>query len=132
METNPNCDSFRGWLQLNCASHIRYGGGDRLQFSHLSDNHIGIFQAVSSDGANDPAGFPNFLERVRCIVCIAALEKAGDRRRARWLDKNSFLLCQPPLRSQNVFIADYIDRALRFNDGRARLLPARWTSDSNR
>ena len=121
-----------GRLQFNCASHIRYRRGDRLQFFHSPDNHIGVFQAVSSDGANDPAGFPNFLERVRGIVCIAALEKAGDRRRARWLDKNSFMLCQPALRSQNVFIADYIDRALRFDDRRARLLPARWISDSNR
>ena len=87
---------------------------------------------MSSDGANDPAGFPNFLERRRSIGGIAPLEKAGDRRRARWLDKNSFMVCQPPLRRQNVVIADYIDSALRFDDGRARLLPARWISDSNR
>src|SRR4029077_10211768 len=63
---------------------------------------------------------------------IATLEKTGDRRRARWLDKNSFMLCQPALRSQHVFIADYIDPASRFDDRRARLLPARWISDSNR
>src|SRR5436190_23655053 len=59
IETNANCDSFRGWLQLNCASHIRYGGGDRLQFFYSPDNDIGVFQTVSSDGANDQAAFPN-------------------------------------------------------------------------
>src|SRR4029077_9933858 len=89
-----------GALQLDCASHIRYRRGDRLQFVHSPDNHIGVFQSVSSDGANDPAGFPNFLERVRGIVCIAALEKAGDRRRARWLDKNSFMPWPPRLRRE--------------------------------
>ena len=87
---------------------------------------------MSSDGANDSAAFPDFLERVRGIVCIAALEKARNRRRARWLDKNSFMLCQPALRSQNVLITDYIDAALRFDDRCARLLPTRWISDSNR
>jgi hypothetical protein len=55
-------------LQLNCASHIHYARSDRLQFCHSSENHIGVFQAVSSNGANDPAGLPNFLERVRGIV----------------------------------------------------------------
>jgi len=44
METNPNCDSFRGWLQLNCASHIRYGGGDRLQFSYCPITTSGSFK----------------------------------------------------------------------------------------
>ena len=59
---NTKRDSFRSRLQLNCASHIRYRRGDRFQFFHSLDDHIGVFQAVSGDCANDPTGFWNFLE----------------------------------------------------------------------
>src|SRR5438045_3824772 len=49
-------------------SSSRLIGGDRLQFFQLPDNCIGVFQAMPSDGAHDPARVPNFLERVRGIL----------------------------------------------------------------
>ena len=51
-------------LQLNCASHVHYCGGDQFQFLHSLNDHIGIFQPMPGDCANNPAAFRNFPKRV--------------------------------------------------------------------
>src|SRR5213592_146504 len=85
-------------LETNCVLHIIHGRRDRFHLSDALHNYVGIFQPMSGYGANNSIFLRKLFERVR-LVCIAPLQEAGNGRRTRRFDKNSFMPCQPCLGS---------------------------------
>ena len=49
-------------LETNCTLHILHGSRDGFNLSHALHNYVGIFQPMSSYGANNPALFRDFFE----------------------------------------------------------------------
>ena len=62
LKNTPSAIVFERRLQSNGTSHIVYSRGDRFQLFHSTGDRVGIFQAVSCDGANYPTRLGNFLE----------------------------------------------------------------------
>src|SRR5438093_2446384 len=86
---------FERWLQPNCVSYIGRGRGHGLQFFHALDNQIGIFQAVSSDSANNAARFWNFFELILRLLLNPGIKKARQWT-PTWLVLKEFFVPAPP------------------------------------